>query len=155
MRNCVRIGAALAGAVLASTVFVGAAPAALAVDTSRCDNTTPPTWFYPHLQNAADVPGDGVPSTWGDSYNMAKIVCWESTYNQEATNQSSAGTVYGLGQLLRVNIENANVSFHCYWNGGCTKDRRYHQLLAALRYANTRYGSPAEGWQHIKVHGWW
>lgn len=155
-KSIVRIGATVAAGVLASTVFVGAAPAAVAaVDTSRCDNTTPPTWFYPHLQNAADVPGDGVPSSWGDSYNMAKIVCWESSYNQDAYNDTGELPVYGLAQLQRRNIDAANVSFNCYWYGGCNKDRRYHQLLAALRYANTRYGSPAGGWQHIKDHGWW
>ena len=143
-----------ARAAVAAAMVVGLAAVASpaeAVDTSRCDNTTPPSWFYPHLKDAADQPGDGVPSTWGDSYNMAKITCWESSYNPDAQN----GSHYGLTQMLRSNVEAANVSWNCYWNGGCPKDRRYHQLLAALRYANTRYGSPAAGWQHIRDHGWW
>jgi hypothetical protein len=146
-----RLVASLTGLATAAVILVAAAPAAYAVDTSRCDNTTPPTWFYPHLQDAADVAGDGVPSSWGDSYNMAKITCWESSYNQDAVN----GTHYGLTQMLQSNVTAAGVSWTCYWDGGCAKDRRYHQLLAAMRYALSRYTTPAAGWQHIRDYGWW
>lgn len=132
---------------------VDSAPSAAAVDTSRCDNPREPTWFYPHLRNAADNPNDAVPSGWGDSVNMARIVCWESSFDPGAYNP--ALPTYGLGQMTRNNIDAARVSFHCYWEGGCVQDRRHHQLLAALRYANQRYGSPAAGWQHIRDHGWW
>lgn len=131
-----------------------AAPATAAVDTSRCDDTTPPSWFYPRLQAAADRPNDRVPSGWGDSYAMAKIVCWESSYDVNAYNP--ALPTYGLGQMTRHNVTNNNVSFGCYWDHWCeNRPRQYWQLLAALRYADQRYGSPAEGWRHIKSHGWW
>ena len=117
------------------------------------DGPGAPTWFYPHLKDAADVPNDGVPSSWGDSLAMAKIVCYESDFYQLAIGPN--GDTYGLGQLKRYNVDAAGVSWRCYWEGGCTKDRRYHQLLAAMRYAKSRYGTPAGGWDHIRTHGWW
>lgn len=134
-------------------VVLPASPAA-ARTIQDCDNGPgAPTWFYPHLQDAANNPNDDVPSSWGDDLAMAKIVCYESDFDQSAYNAS--GPYYGLGQMGRPAIDAANVSFNCYWNGGCNKNRRYHQLLGALRYAKQRYGSPQAAWEHEKQYGWW
>lgn len=155
MKRTIRnlVSAAFIVVATGGALVVPATPA-LARTIADCDNGPgAPDWFYPHLKDAADKPDDGVPSSWGDSLPMAKIVCYESNFDQDAYN--SGGPYYGLGQMSRTNIDAANVSFSCYWNGGCTKDRRYHQLLAALRYANQRYGSPAAGWDHEKQYGWW
>jgi hypothetical protein len=136
-------------------IVLPASPAA-ARSIQDCDNGPgAPDWFYPHLQDAANNPNDEVPSSWGDDVAMAKIVCHESNFDQRARND--AGPYYGLGQLGRPAIDAARVSFTCYWDGGCAKDRRYHQLLAALRYARQRveYGSPQAAWDHMKQYGGW
>jgi hypothetical protein len=140
------LGASVAAPPVAAQTSTGPSAAVI-----RCQNPAPPTWFYPRLQAAANTAGDGVPSSWGSSVNMARIVCWESSFNVNARN----GDHYGLGQMLPANIAAARVSFRCYWEGGCDRPKGYHQCLAALRYANQRYGSPAAGWQHIVNHGWW
>jgi hypothetical protein len=147
------VSAAVCAFTAVGLVVLPAGPAA-ARTVADCDNGPgAPDWFYPHLQDAADNPNDNVPSSWGGALPMAKIVCYESDFDQNAYN--SGGPYYGLGQLGRPAIDATNVSFNCYWNGGCAKDRRYHQLLAALRYANQRYGSPQAGWDHEKQYGWW
>lgn len=152
-----RLLAALVASVLTAIAAfsLAVAPAAnAAVDTSRCDNPHPPSWFYPHLDRAAERPNDRVPSRWGESKAMAKIVCWESSFRVEAYNP--ALPTYGLGQMTRYNVTDNNVKFACYWDHGCDgHDRRYWQLVAAMRYADKRYGSPADGWQHIRNYGWW
>lgn len=130
------------------------ASATVALDASvavRCQDPNPPNWFYPRLHAAAHANGDAVPDSWGNSRNMARIVCYESTYRPGAHN----GQYYGLGQMSRTNVEAANISWRCYRDGGCAKPRSFHQLLAALRYAKARYGNPAGAWQHIQQHGWW
>ncbi len=146
--------AAVAGLVQPAAAAPPPPASVASVDTSRCDDPKPPSWFYPHLERAAERPNDRVPSSWGDSKAMAKIVCWESSFRTGAYNP--ALPTYGLGQMTRANIDAANVSFDCYWRDGCpNRDRAYWQLVAAMRYADARYGSPAEGWQHIRSHGWW
>ena len=142
-------------AALSTAMTLPATPAS-ARTIEDCDNGPgAPDWFYPHLKDAADNPNDAVPTSWGTAVAMAKIVCYESDFDQNALNDDGEVWYYGLGQMGRAAISAANVSFGCYWNGGCAKDRRYHQLLAALRYAKERYETPQAAWDFIKQNGWW
>ncbi|NUS72733.1 MAG: hypothetical protein HOQ05_04930 [Corynebacteriales bacterium] len=119
---------------------------------AHCQDPSPPSWFNVRLKAAAETSGDGVPTSWGSSVDMARIACFESTFRTSAQN----GQYFGLTQMNRTSVENASVSWHCYTvYEGCTKPRGYHQLLAALRYADSRYGSPAKGWKHIRENNWW
>jgi hypothetical protein len=152
----------LTAMVMAATM--AATPAAAAEATplvdmnSGCDNHPGvPDWFYTALGNAAEVTGDGVPSSWGSgdqAWAMMKIICNESSF--EVTAHNPAG-YYGLGQMGRTQIADARVSFNCYWNAdsGCAHLRRWYQCLAALRYANQRYDTPLKAWDFWKAHHWW
>ncbi|MGH3738482.1 MAG: hypothetical protein ACRDT6_23170 [Micromonosporaceae bacterium] len=116
-----------------------------------------PDWFYPALRRAAETPNDGVPTRWGVNDEprraMMKIVCMESSFRVEAYNPAG---YYGLGQLGRPAIDASRVRFSCYWEyNACDRTRRYYQLLAALRYANQRYGSPQAAWSFWQSHNWW
>lgn len=137
---------AAAAVVTASLVSV---PGSAHADT-RCSNTTPPSWFYTRLTNAANA-DPNIPNSWGTSYDMARIVCFESSYEVHAQN----GSYYGLGQMSKTNIAAENVSWDHYWNGSADHTIAYYQLLAALRYCKDRYGSPANGWAHEVNYGWW
>jgi hypothetical protein len=142
-------------AVLAVT-GVALAPAASAEPASAgaraCKTETAPAWFFTEMKRAARVSGDRVPSSWGTSKNMSRIVHKESRYCPKATN----GQYYGLGQMNRSAVVNeAGVSWSRYRNGTSAHPARYYQLLAALRYCERRYGSPANAWAHHQSHGWW
>ena len=156
--------AGLAGVILAGTLAAGAAAASTAAGDdvtvmAGCDNHPGvPDWFYPVLQRAAENPNDEVPDSWasGDrGFAMMKIICNESSFDAGALNP--AGPYYGLGQLGRPAIDAARVQFTCYWHveNDCPHIRRYYQALAALRYANQRYGGPLPAWNHWQNHGWW
>jgi hypothetical protein len=154
-RHFIRILAVVAISI-GLTLAVGPATAnaatspALKAAATRCSDTTPPSWFYTRLTNAAKA-DDSIPNSWGTSYDMARIVCFESSYEVHATN----GSYYGLGQMSKTNIAAYNVTWDHYWNGSSSHVIAFYQLLAALRYCKDRYGSPAAGWAHEVNYNWW
>ncbi|MGH3648943.1 MAG: hypothetical protein ACRDTM_17420 [Micromonosporaceae bacterium] len=124
-----------------------------------CDNHPGvPDWFYPVLRRAAENPNDAVPTRWGVNDEprraMMKIICNESSFQVTAHNPAG---YYGLGQMGRTQISDARGRFACYWyaENDCSHTRRYYQALAALRYANQRYGSPQAAWSFWRAHHWW
>jgi hypothetical protein len=133
--------------------FVPVAPAT--ADTiAACWNPSPPDWFYTRLSEAASRPGDAVPSSWGDSLNMARIVCRESVFNPRA--DRNYPPYYGLGQLSAQSLaQYSDFSWDIYVNGTSEHPPSYYQLLAALRYAQGRYGDPWTGWQQEVNAGYW
>jgi hypothetical protein len=125
---------------------------AQAGNEASCTNPPTPQWFNTRLQEAADYPGDSVPSSWGDSLNMSRIVCWESDYRPDAEN----GQYYGLGQLSRTSLADySNFSWDIYQHGTSAHPASYYQLLAALRYCKGRYGDTTTAWEYHKAHGVW
>jgi hypothetical protein len=149
----------LAGVILGGTMAALPAGADDVGVTAGCDNHPGvPDWFYPTLQRAAENPDDAVPNSWAEGDRgraMMKIICNESSFDVGALNP--AGPYYGLGQMGRPAIDASRVRFTCYWhvNNDCSHLRRYYQALAALRYANQRYGGPLPAWAHWQSHGWW
>jgi hypothetical protein len=132
--------AALIATVLAITglAVVAAAPAQ-AGTIAACTSPSPPSWWATRLQEAADNPNDSVPSSWGTSLNISRIVCRESDYNHYASN----GQYYG------------GFSWNSYVNGTSTHPATYYQLLAALRYCKARYGDTTSAWDSEVNRGWW
>src|SRR6195952_2723323 len=102
---------------------------------AACTNPSPPSWWATRLQEAADDPNDSVPSSWGTSLNIARIVCRESDFNHDAAN----GQYYGLGQLNSYDVSTyGNFSWNSYVNGTSNNPATYYQLLAALRDCKAR-----------------
>ncbi|MGB9376390.1 MAG: hypothetical protein WCB04_02645 [Mycobacteriales bacterium] len=143
---------ALFAVVLAAAgiALVGVSPAQ-AGTIQQCTNPSPPSWWATRLQEAADNPNDSVPSSWGSSLNMARIVCRESDFDHTARN----GQYYGLGQMSQTSVEARGVSWDSYANGTSAHPATYYQLLAALRYCQWRYGDTTSAWQNEVNYGWW
>ncbi|MCW2568402.1 MAG: hypothetical protein JWN54_2499 [Mycobacterium sp.] len=144
--------AAGALAVTAGLVLVPGAPAQ-AGTIAACTTPSPPSWWATRLQQAADNPNDDVPSSWGTSLNLARIVCRESDFDH--TKWSQNHVYYGLGQMGTPAIDGAGISWDSYVNGSSAHPATYYQLLAALRYCKTRYHNTTDAWQHeISPGGW-
>jgi hypothetical protein len=133
-----------------TTLSVASATTSVANAATRCSDTTPPSWFYDIATNAAQSDSN-IPDSWGTSINLARIVCFESSYQTGAVN----GSYYGLGQMSKTNVLAANVTWDHYLNGSSAHHIAFYQLLAAMRYCKSRYGDPATGWAHEVNYGWW
>jgi len=152
MRTTLTKIAVVAGAflIIATTFTVTSASTGVASAATRCSDTTPPSWFYDIATNAAQSDSN-IPDSWGTSYDLARIVCFESSYQTGAVN----GSYYGLGQMSKANVLAANVTWDHYLNGSSTHHIAFYQLLAAMRYCKSRYGTPSAGWAHEVNYGWW
>ncbi len=149
-----RIRAALLVSALAAGLLsvLGVAAPAQAGTISQCQsNPNPPDWFITREQQAADVSGDSVPSSWGTSLNIKRIFCRESDFRPTATN----GQYYGLGQMSPASVSPTGVSWDHYVNGSSTHPATFYQTLAAMRYCKSRYGDTTTAWQHEVNSGWW
>ena len=136
---------------ISGLALVAAAPAQ-AGTIAACTSPSPPSWWATRLQEAADNPNDSVPSSWGTSLNISRIVCRESDYNHSASN----GQYYGLGQLNEYDVTTyGGFSWNSYVNGTSTNPATYYQLLAALRYCKARYGDTTSAWNSEVNRGWW
>jgi hypothetical protein len=54
-------------------------------------------------------------------------------------------------------VNEAKVSWQKYVHGTAAHKARYYQLLAALRYCEHRYHTPAQAWKFWRTHhphGW-
>jgi hypothetical protein len=93
-----------------------------------------------------------VPSSWGTSLNISRIVCRESDYNHTASN----GQYYGLGQLNQADVAAyTGFSWDSYVNGSSAHPATWYQLLAALRYCKAVYGDTTSAWNSEVNRGWW
>jgi hypothetical protein len=153
MTGQIRRRAAAAAALVAAGILTFVPGTTAEAGTiEACWNPSPPGWFSTRLQEAADYPGDSVPSSWGDSLNMARIVCRESDFDHTAQN----GQYYGLGQLSPTSLAAySDFSWDSYVNGTSAHPATFYQLLGALRYAKGRYGDTTSAWQHEVDAGWW
>jgi len=101
-----------------------------------------------------DVPG----SFWSNvTYrdDIAKITCYEATFEYHAQNASH----FGLFQMSSPLIANEGVKFGQYWNGGTVHKvhvgATWFQCLAGERYIHARYGTPVAAWAHEENYGWY
>lgn len=148
-----RLFTALMGLLLiGGAVSVLQAAPASAGTIAACTNPNPPSWWATRLQEAADYPDDSVPSSWGTSVNIARIVCRESDFNYQASN----GQYYGLAQMSRTSVADyTGFSWDSYVNGSSSHPATWYQLLAALRYAKGRYGDTSSAWASEVNNGYW
>lgn len=83
--------------------------------------------------------------------DIAKVVCYESTYNFHA----AAPNQYGWFQMSRSLISGEGVSWNEYWSGNSSHAAGWYQCLAGELYIKNRYGTPAAAWQHERDYGWY
>ena len=117
---------------------------------TRCQDTTPPSWFTPDATSVAKA-FSAIPDSWGSDRNFARVVCFESTYRTSAVN----GIYHGLGQMSQSSVTGTGVSWNSYLKGTSAHSVRYYQLEAAFKYCKARYGTPAKAWAHEVNDGWW
>jgi hypothetical protein len=87
---------------------------------------------------------------------MAKIACYESTWDVHAVN----GDYRGSYQIDVDYFPIGDCTYGKYWNGGNGRDGQWHnarfwQHVAAFRYILGRYANPCDGWSHELNYGWW
>ena len=116
-------------------------------------NTPPVLWsrIESATQAHKDVPG----SFWSDGTyrdDIAKIVCYESTFEYHATNPSG---FYGWFQMNQPLIASEGVTWNEYWGGSGTEHPGWYQCTAGERYIHGRYRNPAVAWLHEEDYGWY
>lgn len=131
-------------------------PAASSQWTSCNDDAvkSAPTIVWERIQGAT-IGSKGIPSSfWSNTAyrgDIAKIVCYESTYDWHAV---GAGQ-YGWYQMSQSLIGNEGVTWDDYWDGSKTQAAGWYQCAAGERYIVGRYGTPAAAWQHERDYGWY
>ncbi len=83
--------------------------------------------------------------------DIAKIICYESSYNWHAENAGQ----YGWYQMNKSLIASEYVSFGEYWSGTKWHPAGWYQCVAGERYILHRYGTPAAAWAHERNYGWY
>ena len=117
-----------------------------------------PHLLWIRLEQATEQHHDVPAKFWTDvTYrdDIAKIACYESTFEYHAQNVGQ----FGLFQMDAPLIASEGVKFSQYWNGA--KVHKVHegatwfQCLAAERYIHARYGTPVAAWGHEENYGWY
>jgi hypothetical protein len=122
-----------------------------------CDDNTvkaAPAVLWTRIESATGMHSD-IPGTyWSDvTYrdDIAKIVCYESTFNYHAENAGQ----YGWFQMSSSLVVSEGVHFDEYWNGSKTEHAGWYQCTAGERYIHARYSNPAAAWAHEETYGWY
>jgi len=117
-----------------------------------------PRLFWVRLKEATEQHHDVPSSFWSDvAYrdDIAKIACYESTFEYHAENVGQ----YGLFQMSSPLIATEGVTFAAYWNGSVVRSKHvgatWYQCTAGERYIHSRYGNPAAAWDHEETYGWY
>lgn len=163
-----RVPVALAaGFVTAALTFSSFAPQAsaevvrsplMSSALSSCQTYAPsqaPHVFWVHFKQAVYAHRD-IPKTFWRSRtyrrDVARIVCYESTFNLHAENPSG---YYGWFQMSRPLVSSEGVSFPHYWSGSHWDPSGWYQVTAGARYIRSRYRNPATAWRHEVDYGWY
>jgi len=113
-----------------------------------------PAVLWSRIQSATGAHHD-LPSTfWSDGTyraDIAKIVCYESTFNYHAENVGQ----YGWFQMNQPLIASEGVTWNEYWGGSSSEHPGWYQCTAGERYIHDRYRNPAVAWLHEEVYGWY
>jgi hypothetical protein len=144
-------------AVVSSPLAVSAEAVVLATANSHwtsCNDTAAqdtPSIVWTRIHQATDQAG--LPSDFWTLYRLdiAKIICYESSYNWHAENVGQ----YGWYQMNKSLISSEGVSFSEYWYGTKYHAAGWYQCVAGERYIRSRYGTPAGAWSHERYYGWY
>jgi hypothetical protein len=113
-----------------------------------------PAVIWARIQSATDMHKD-IPSTYWtnttDRDDIAKIVCYESTFEYHAEN----GGQYGWFQMSSSLIVIRGVKFAEYWGGSSSEAAGWYQCTAGERYIDARYVTPTAAWAHEQSYGWY
>lgn len=146
----------LAGSARAAAAVAPAAPHANSHWT-YCNDTAvtsapKPVWW--RIEGATKDHAD-IPATfWTNVHyrgDLAKIICYESTYDWHAVGPGQ----YGWYQMTPGLVATEGVSFAEYWDGTSTHEAGWYQCTAGERYILSRYGTPAAAWAHERDYGWY
>lgn len=164
-RTAMRFALATAVSVTApvAALIATSAPAAAAVQPrasagwTNCNDDAvkqAPEVVWWRIQGATQDNHDIPASFWSNTGyrgDIAKIICYESTYNWHAEN----GPQYGWYQMNKPLISSEGVSWTDYWSGSKTHEAGWYQCLAGERYILHRYGNPLAAWEHERHYGWY
>src|ERR1039458_3278036 len=113
-----------------------------------------PSYIWARIDGATSMHKD-IPSTyWSDleyRIDLARIICYESTFEYHAENVGQ----YGWFQMDSGLIYYEGVKFDEYWSGSPTEPAGWDQGAAAERYIHARYGTPVAAWAHEMNYGWY
>lgn len=97
----------------------------------------------------------GIPASfWSDATyrdDIAKIICYESTYDVHAEGPGQ----YGWFQMSKSLITSEGVSWSEYWSGHRGHAPGWFQCVAGGRYVVHRYSTPVAAWAHEENYGWY
>jgi len=113
-----------------------------------------PAVVWARIKGATDTHRDIPAKYWSDlTYrdDIAKIVCYESTWGYHAEN----GGQYGWFQMSSPLIATEGVHFSQYWAGSRSEGAGWFQCIAGERYIHSRYGTPIAAWAHEENYGWY
>ncbi len=122
-----------------------------------CNSAAPgsaPAVLWARIASATDTHSDLPRSFWSNGTyrnDIARIVCYESTFGYHAEN----GPQYGWFQMNPPLIASEGVSWNEYWSGSSSEHPGWYQCTAGERYIHSRYGNPAVAWQHEADYGWY
>jgi hypothetical protein len=122
-----------------------------------------------HLALKAAASTAGVPESWADSTELAKLLQKESSFNFKSANPTS--TAYGLFQFLDSTWAGTGVSKSWCLPGALYQGKsdinvegvgrvpywHFWQCVAGLRYIKNRknYRTPAKAWAFWQQNGWY
>jgi hypothetical protein len=137
-----------------ATISASSGPAADA-GWVRCNDTgvrDTPSVIWTRIDQVSFA-SHGIPRSFYSTYrdDIAKIICYESTYNWHAENAGQ----YGWFQMSKSLISSEGVSFGEYWSGNRSHPAGWYQCLSGERYIRARYGTPAAAWSHEYNYGWY
>ncbi len=113
-----------------------------------------PKVFWARINEATGAHHDLPASYWTDltyRYDIAKVVCYESTFDYHA----EAPGQYGWFQMSEANIANGGVTLGEYWGGSKVAPPGWYQCTAGERYILSRYKTPVAAWAHEEIYGWY
>ncbi len=116
--------------------------------------TSAPAVVWTRLKSATAAHGDLPPTYWSDvTYrdDIAKLICYESTFRYLAED----GSQYGWFQMSGSLVRSEGVRFTEYLGGSVTQAAGWYQCTAGERYIAARYGNPAAAWSHEESYGWY
>jgi hypothetical protein len=121
---------------------------------TSCNDTAQgntPSVVWTRIHTATDEAG--LPSSFWtqDRLDIAKVICYESSYDWHAEN----GGQYGWYQMNTPLISSEGVSYNEYWYGTKAHQAGWYQCVAGERYIRSRYGTPAAAWAHERDYGWY
>lgn len=113
-----------------------------------------PAVFWTRINEATGAHHDLPAKFWTNTTyrdDIAKIVCYESTFNYHA----EAPGQYGWFQMSGSLIASEGVTFDEYWGGSKTEHPGWYQCTAGERYILSRYKTPVAAWAHEADYGWY